>query len=147
MKKILLALLVSLTLGGFTIEAIPVQASTNITVRMNNKKFKARLYDNRAANKFKKRLPETLKFRNYGTGFEEKIADSAKLSTKGMTSGDDPKPGQIAYWSPEPRIVLYFGNVDYYDGIHLIGEFNNRKAAAKYLRTHKKLTVKINLAK
>ena len=42
----------------------------------------------------------------------------------------DPNPGDIAYWSPQPRVVLYYGDVGAWDGIHVIGSFDEEDKEA-----------------
>ncbi|WP_056979776.1 cyclophilin-like fold protein [Companilactobacillus nodensis] len=122
-------------------------ATDKIRVTINNKSFKAKLYNNSATKSFKKRLPMKLKFRDYAS--EEKIADiSGHLNTKGMADGGNPKPGQIAYWSPQPRIVFYYSDVDYFDGIHLIGKFDQPQKASRYIqKQHGKIKVVIQKSK
>lgn len=36
----------------------------------------------------------------------------------------------IAYWSPQPRVVLYYGGVGAWDGIHVIGSFDEEDKEA-----------------
>ncbi|MBA1435254.1 cyclophilin-like fold protein [Bombilactobacillus bombi] len=109
--------------------------------------FKACLKHNKAAQDLVKQLPIRLHFRSFNT--PEKLADlNQPLSTKGMTVGEDPAIGDIGYWSPEPRLVFYWGNVDYFNGIHVIGHFNKRQTAARVLQQQKHpFTVTIKLIK
>ncbi|KRN28077.1 hypothetical protein IV38_GL001527 [Lactobacillus selangorensis] len=117
-------------------------AKTKIVVRFSNHDYKAHLDNNAAANGLKKKLPFKLKFSAFGSGFDEKIGDlPAKLSTKGMPNGNSAQTGDIGYWSPQPRVVLYDGHVNYYAGIHIIGHFDSKKAvqALKNSRVHLQL--------
>lgn len=108
----------------------PVKAAsrqTQIEVQINGrKKLKATLNNSSAARQFARELPKTMHFRNYMSGYEEKIADlHHPLSTSGMPEGDSAKAGEIGYWSPDRRIVFYWGNESYYPGIHIIGRFKS----------------------
>ena len=56
----------------------------------------------------------------------EKVADlNHSLITKGMPKGHKGTKGAIGYWSPQQRIVFYYGTEDYYEGIHIIGSFDS----------------------
>lgn len=91
--------------------------------------YSARLNGTQAAESLKPLLPLTLSFHDFSSGFDEKIADlDQPLAFDQMPAGDDPAPGDIAYWSPDQRIVLYWGDVARYDGIHLIGSFDSDDA-------------------
>lgn len=123
------------------------KSATKIGVTIGNHSYKAHLYDNSAANALKKRLPMTLSFDNFGAGFDEKIGDlSTKLSTKGMPNSSDAGAGEIGYWSPQPRVVLYYGHVDEYDGIHIIGQFDDSRTISALKNQTGKFTVTINKA-
>ncbi|MFD1671522.1 cyclophilin-like fold protein [Agrilactobacillus yilanensis] len=92
--------------------------------------LKAHLYHNAAANQLYSQLPTTLKFQTADSNIKERTSDlKAPLSIKGMSAGENPKPGDIGYWSPQQRIVFYWGNVGYYEGIHVIGHFDTKQAA------------------
>ena len=151
MKKIVLIVVTSIMSVLLFLSFVSVQdvsaASNEIRVTINNKSFQAKLYKNSAARSFKKRLPMKLNFRDYGS--EEKIADiSGTLKTKGMAKGGNPTPGQIAYWSLEPRIVFYYSDVDYFEGIHLIGKFDHPHKVAKFIqKQHGKIKVRIKILK
>ena len=100
-----------------------------VTVSMDGHGWRAHLNDSQAAQALASRLPLTLTFRDFAQGFDEKIADlDQPLPFDQMSSGDDPSPGQIAYWSPDQRLVLYWGDVARYDGIHVIGAFDDPAA-------------------
>lgn len=103
------------------------------------------MYENSAANALEKRLPMTLSFDNFGAGFDEKIGDlSTKLSTKKMPNSSDASAGEIGYWSPHPRVVLYYGHVYEYDGIHIIGQFDDSGAISALRNQTGKFTVTID---
>lgn len=95
-----------------------------IGITINDNKLTAHLNNSSAAKEFARELPSTLSFRDY-PGLPEKIADLGhKLPTNGMPSGHAGTRGSIGYWSPQQRIVFYWGTEDYYEGIHIIGHFD-----------------------
>ncbi|WP_119326743.1 cyclophilin-like fold protein [Companilactobacillus musae] len=101
------------------------KTNVKITVSINGTNLKAHLNNSSAAKAFAKELPATLSFRDYA-GLPEKVADlNHSLSTKGMPSGHAGTKGSIGYWSPEQRIVFYWGTEEYYEGIHIIGKFDS----------------------
>lgn len=112
---------------GSPILADSTDTATKIEIDINHHKLHATLNNSTAAKDFKRRLPITLRFRKY-PGLPEKVADlNSSLSTKGMPKGCQGKKGYIGYWSPDQRIVFYYGNEEYYEGIHLIGKFTSPK--------------------
>ena len=119
--------------------------SAKITVNIGKQRLTAHLNQSIPARQLQRQLPLTLHFDSFGSGFDEKIADLSKsLSTTGTPTGANPRPGDIAYWSPQPRIVFYWGDVGYYDGIHIIGHFDQRQHAMRVIRQHTTgFTVKI----
>ncbi|MFC6315691.1 cyclophilin-like fold protein [Lapidilactobacillus achengensis] len=118
--------------------AAKVPTSQQITVLIGAQHLRARLNDRATAQALTKRLPLQLDFRDFSSGFPEKIADLAQpLTTKGTPAASDPKPGDLAYWSPEPRVVLYWGDVGEYAGIHVLGHFLDRASAIKTIKQQK----------
>jgi hypothetical protein len=68
-------------------------------------------------------LPLTLAFRDLND--VEKIAELPKaLTTDGVPEGDDPAVAEIGYYAPSNDLVLYYGDVGYWNGIVRIGQFN-----------------------
>lgn len=99
--------------------------TTKINVNINGTELKAHLNNSSAAKAFAKELPTTLSFRDF-MDMPEKVADlNHSLTTKGMPSGHEGTKGAIGYWSPQQRIVFYYGTEDYYEGIHIIGAFDS----------------------
>ena len=128
MKKVWLLIISLVTIGTtalITSPVVKVAPQTQIEVQINGRqRMKATLNNSSAARQFTSELPKTMHFRNYMSGYEEKIADlHHPLSTKGMPKGNNAKSGEIGYWSPDQRIVFYWGNESYYEGIHIIGHF------------------------
>lgn len=129
MKKkwiIIFTLALSFSVASLFSKSVKANANpTKIEVQINGRrKMKATLNNSSAARQFSRELPKTMHFRNYMSGYEEKIADlHHPLSTKGMPEGDSAEAGEIGYWSPDRRIVFYWGEESYYPGIHIIGRF------------------------
>ncbi|WP_261806474.1 cyclophilin-like fold protein [Lapidilactobacillus luobeiensis] len=114
--------------------ATTVPANQRITVTFGQHKLRAQLNTSSLATQLWRQLPLKLDFREFSSGFAEKIADLQRpLSIKGSPDAADPQTGDLAYWSPEPRVVLYWGDVGEYSGVHLLGHFIDRAAAAKVI--------------
>ena len=47
------------------------------------------------------------------------------LTTDGVPPGSDPEPNEIGYYAPGHDLVLYYGDVGYYNGIIRIGRFDD----------------------
>ena len=93
---------------------------TSVSVTMNGTVCRAHLNASTAAQDLISRLPLTLTYTQMA-GFEEKIGDlDSELDLGDSSYVHDPNPGDIAYWSPQPRVVLYYGDVGAWDGIHVI---------------------------
>lgn len=96
-----------------------------IKIIINGEYLDAHLNDSSAGKAFARELPIYLTFRNF-MDMPEKIADlHHKLPTTGMPRGHAGAAGTIGYWSPDHRIVFYWGTEDYYEGIHIIGKFDS----------------------
>ena len=101
---------------GASAEGVPIRLSfgnTTLTARLNGTPAAAALAD---------QLPITLPFRDLMS--QEKISRLPQpLPTNGVPEGDDPVPGDIGYYSPEGNLVLYYGDVGFWNGIVRIGSF------------------------
>jgi hypothetical protein len=87
--------------------------STTLTGRLN---------DTSTARALAGRLPLRLSFRDLMS--QEKVSPlTPALPTDGVPEGDDPVPGDIGYWIPDGNLVLYYGDVSYWDGIVRLGSF------------------------
>lgn len=120
---------------------------TNIKIIIEGKTLKAQLNSTAAAKNFKKELPKTLTFTSFMTNPEKMANLHHPLSLKGMPKGDEGKPGEIGYWSPDQRIIFYYGHVDYYPGIHIIGKFTTQDYYKVVSKMKDNTKVKIELAK
>lgn len=106
------------------LQSIQASEETNnqIIIKIHHHKNRATLNQSTAAHELYKRLPLKLRFRDFNQA--EKIADLKQpLSVKQMPVGANPRIGDLGYWSPQPRLVLYYGPVAYFRGIHLLGNF------------------------
>ncbi|WP_258725061.1 cyclophilin-like fold protein [Cellulomonas sp. NS3] len=87
-----------------------------------------RLWDNPAAHDLAARLPLTLTFGDHGAVEKTARLDPA-LTMDGMPAGDDPGPGEIGWYAPSTDLVLYYGDVGYWDGIARLGTVDPRGVA------------------
>ncbi|WP_204836957.1 cyclophilin-like fold protein [Mycobacteroides salmoniphilum] len=86
----------------------------------------AHLYDNPTARELAQRLPMTLTFRDFNR--LEKIASLPEpLTTQGVPAGDDPEVADIGYYGPTQDLVLYYGDVGYWNGIVRVGQFDSNQ--------------------
>lgn len=82
-----------------------------------------RLFDNATARDLASQLPMTLTFGDLH-GVEKGAPLPRKLSVDGMPAGDDPQVGDLGYWAPDGNLVLYYGDVAYWNGIMRIGHLD-----------------------
>lgn len=98
--------------------------STPITIRISDTVVDGRLWNNPTARDLIGQLPLTLDFRDFNN--VEKIAPLLEeLTTDGVPEGDEPEPRDIGYYAPSKDLVLYYGNVGYWDGIVRLGTFDD----------------------
>lgn len=96
---------------------------TPITLTIGDQTVTGTLHDNPAANALARQLPLTLTFEDYNA--VEKIAPlDSPPSMDGMPSGADPEIGDIGLWAPGGDLVLYYGDVGYWNGIARLGTFD-----------------------
>ncbi|AKP68445.1 hypothetical protein ABM34_08605 [Companilactobacillus ginsenosidimutans] len=116
---------------------------TQIDIQVGKKHVKGTLNNSSAAKSLQKKLPLSLAVKDF-PGEPEKNADlNFKLSTDGMPKGSAAKKGSIGYWSPDRRLVFYYGKVSYYQGIHIIGHFNSKKdlKTVKNIKKNQKVVI------
>ena len=81
------------------------------------------LADNPTARDLLDQLPITLTFRDLNQ--VEKIAKLPRaLTSDGAPEGDDPEIGDLGYYAPSQDLVIYYGDVGYWDGIIRMGQFD-----------------------
>lgn len=97
---------------------------TTIRITVANRQINAQLADNPTAQDLADQLPLTLPFRDFNG--VEKIAELPRpITTEGVPDGDDPDIADIGYYAPSNDLVLYYGDVGYWNGIVRIGRFNS----------------------
>lgn len=94
--------------------------TTPITIVIGADSYPATLADNPAAHDLAAQLPLTLTFKDLNR-VEKTAALPRPLATTGMPAGADPDINDIGYYSPSGDLVLYYGDVGYWDGIVRIG--------------------------
>jgi hypothetical protein len=98
-------------------------AVTDIRITVNDQTFPAQLADNPTGRDLIEQLPLTLRFRDFNR--VEKIANLPRpLTMEGVPAGDDPEINDIGYYAPSGDLVLYYGDVGYWNGIVRIGRLN-----------------------
>jgi hypothetical protein len=96
---------------------------TTIRITIDDRWITAQLADNPTAQDLADQLPLTLTFRDLNS--VEKIAELPRpLTTEGVPEGDDPDIADIGYYAPSNDVVLYYGDVGYWNGIVRIGRFD-----------------------
>lgn len=102
----------------------------HVTVSFNGQNFSATLNDSPVSQDILKQLPFTASFKTY-VNDKEKITDLDFKPHLGNYDYDEVgKKGRIAYWQPDNRIVIYYGDVGAYPGIKVIGSFDDLKAVS-----------------
>ena len=92
----------------------------DITITIGDDSYPATLADNPAAHDLAAQLPLTLTFRDYNG--VEKIAPLPRaLTADGVPAGADPEIDDIGYYRPTGDLVLYYGDVGYWNGIVRLG--------------------------
>ena len=118
-------------------EGMPIRITFGDTV------LTARLHDNATARDLAAQLPLTLTFRDHNN-VEKTDPLPRELSLEGAPKGDDPEVGDIGYWSPDGDLVFYYGDVGFWNGIVVIGEFDGEMDAIE--RQHGDFRVTIERA-
>jgi hypothetical protein len=97
---------------------------TTIRITVDDRPINAQLADNPTTQDLADQLPLTLTFRDFNR--VEKIAELPRpLTMEGVPEGDDPDIADIGYYAPSNNLVLYYGDVGYWNGIVRIGRFNS----------------------
>lgn len=99
-------------------EGVPVR----VRVLVGDQALAAELYDNPTARDLTDRLPVTLTLDDlHGTEKTGRLPFA--LTTEGVPRGSDPEVDEIGYYGPGQDLVLYYGDVGYFNGIIRIGRF------------------------
>ena len=96
---------------------------SGIRVVIGDTTITGRLFDNATARDLASQLPMTLTFGDLH-GVEKGAPLPRKLSVDGMPAGDDPQVGDLGFWAPDGNLVLYYGDVAYWNGIMRIGHLD-----------------------
>jgi hypothetical protein len=98
---------------------------TRISITVGDRTFSGELNDTATARDLAEQLPLTLTFRDFNR--VEKIAEVPRpLSLDGVPAGDDPDVDDIGYYAPSNNLVLYYGDVGYWNGIVRIGRLDGQ---------------------
>lgn len=96
------------------------QEGTPIRITIGGQALEATVWDTPAGQALLDRLPLTLEFEDLND--VEKIGHLDEgLPMDGMPEGDDPQVGDLGYHAPGGNVVLYYGDVSYWDGIARLG--------------------------
>lgn len=96
---------------------------TAVLITIGDTTVPGQLWDNPAARDLAARLPVTLTFSDFNAVEMTAGLDPA-LTMDGMPTGDDPNPGEIGWYAPSGDVVLYYGEVGYWNGIARLGTFD-----------------------
>ena len=102
-----------------------------IRLTIDGTDFAGTLSDNPSTNGLLALLPLTLSLRDFN-GVEKTAALPSPLILDGVPRGADPELYYIGYYAPDQVLVLYYGDVGFYNGIVRLGRFD--PAAADLIR-------------
>ena len=98
---------------------------TTIRITVDHQVLTAQLADNPTAEDLAAQLPLTLDIRDFNR--LEKVAELPRpLTMEGVPAGDDPEINDIGYYAPSGDLVLYYGDVGYFNGIVRIGRLSGQ---------------------
>lgn len=106
-----------------TPEPTPHGTGTAIQLTIGDTTVDGELWDNPAGRELATHLPLTLPFSDYNA-VEKTVRLQPALTMDGMPAGDDPNPGEIGWYAPSSDLVLYYGDVGYWNGIARLGTFD-----------------------
>ena len=105
-------------------------AGTPIVMELAGQEIAAELDNSTAALSLLAQLPLTLSFRDYNG--QEKVAElPAPLDLAGAPEGSGALPLTIGYYVPDQRLILYYDQVGYFDGIIPIGTYEDTDAVER----------------
>ena len=91
-----------------------------IRITIGEQRFQATLSDSATARDLIAQLPVTIDMVDHGA-VEKTGPLPSPLSLGGQPAGADPDVGDVGYYAPGNDLVLYYGDVGYWDGIIRIG--------------------------
>lgn len=98
-------------------------AQGTVLITIGDTTLQGQLWDNPAARDLAARLPLTFTFSEFNA-VEKTARLDPPLTMDGMPAGDDPNPGEIGWYAPSSSLVLYHGDVGYWNGIARLGTFD-----------------------
>lgn len=102
----------------------PATGAIPIRVTVGDRVFTAELYDNPTAHDLADQLPLTVTMDDLHR-LEKTGPLPRALTTEGVPAGSDPTIDEIGYYAPGRDLVLYYGDVGYFNGIVRIGRFDD----------------------
>ena len=100
------------------------ESDLKIEIVIGHTVLEATMYENPTTIDFLSMLPLTLKLEDYAK--TEKISYlPRKLSVKDSSSGSDPSPGDIAYYSPWGNVAIFYRDFGYSSGLILLGKLDS----------------------
>jgi hypothetical protein len=115
-------------------DGTPIRLSIGTTV------LTARLHDNPTARDLLAHLPLTLAFRDLN-GVEKIARLPRALTMDGVPAGADPEIRDIGYYAPSNNVVLYYGDVGYWNGIVRIGQYDGNTESVQGLEDGTAVTI------
>lgn len=105
--------------------SVPDPSSTDNPIRLtvNGADISGTLSDNPSADQLLARLPLMLTVRDFN-GVEKTADLPSPLTVDGVPRGADPELFDIGYYAPDQVLVLYYGEVGFYNGIVRLGRFD-----------------------
>ena len=94
---------------------------TAIRMTVDGQTITEQLADNPTAQDFASQVPLTLAIRDFN-GVEKVAFLPRPLTMEGVPAGADPDINDIGYYAPSNNLVLYYGDVGYFNGIARIGQ-------------------------
>src|SRR2546430_15605790 len=99
------------------VDGTPIRITTGTLVLTGH------LHDSPTARDLLTQLPLTLAFRDLN-GVEKIARLPRALTMDGVPAGDDPDIRDIGYYAPTNNLVLYYGDVGYWNSIVRIGRYD-----------------------
>jgi hypothetical protein len=104
------------------------QEGTPIRIRIGEETVSATVWNTPTGQALLDQLPLTLTFEDLNG--DEKVGHlPQELPMDGMPEGDDPQVSDLGYYAPWGNLVLYYGDVSYWDGIARIGHIDGDLSA------------------
>ena len=97
--------------------------STSLTVTVGDREFTAEVGDSPPARELLAQLPLRLGFRDLN-GVEKVAPLPGRSPWTGCPPGADPEIDDLGYYAPTAELVLYYGDVGYFEGIVRLGRLD-----------------------